>query len=89
MGLVPAAPPAWMRLYCMWTVRFLGKRRQAKVSPALPELPMALQLYEAPALALLYRTWLRVCCVGSATVLLATWASSLIWTPTNWALAAL
>ena len=44
MGVhVPAAPPLWMCLHCLWTVLFLGKRRQAQVSPALPELPTALQ----------------------------------------------
>ena len=37
--LVPAAPPLWKRLHCLPTVLFLAKRRQAQVSPALPELP--------------------------------------------------
>ena len=83
---MPAVPPLWMRLHCLWPVLFLGKKRQVQVSPALPEPPVALQ---AAAPALLQPTWLRVCCVGSATVLLATWASSLIWTPTKWASAAL
>ena len=73
--LVPAAPPLWVCLHCLRTVKFLGKRRRAQLSQMPPGLPTALQ---AAILTLLQCTWLRVCCVGSATVLLAVWASSFI-----------